>query len=291
MKDQAPTLKLQGSPKVQRSRHVGTCSPVGTLNLGASFILGVWSLILSCPVMSQTPEWSQLPPLPDREGFAAMFAGVSGDALVVAGGANFPEKRPWEGGTKVWYDDVWVLEKPEAAWRKAGKLPRPLGYGVTVTWKDEVLCVGGSNADGHHAEVFSLRLDNGAVKIKDYRLYQNRARMPVGHWPAISCSSQAASTSRMRCGPCTRSGRWILPMQSRNGASCPRGRAGSACSVLLRRAGVHSILSVARPFTLVQMANPNANGSRMRFAIAKTPAGKGCLMHPAWPSPPSPQPP
>jgi N-acetylneuraminic acid mutarotase len=118
--------------------------------------------------MSQTLEWSTLPSLPDREGFAAMFAGVSGNALVVAGGANFPEKRPWDGGTKVWYDDVWVLEKPEAAWRKAGKLPKPLGYGVTVTWKDEVLCVGGSNADGHHPHVFSIRLDAGGVKIKEY---------------------------------------------------------------------------------------------------------------------------
>jgi N-acetylneuraminic acid mutarotase len=97
-----------------------------------------------------------------------MFAGVSGDALVVAGGANFPDKRPWEGGTKVWYDDVWVLEKPEGAWRKAGKLPKPLGYGVGVTWKDELICVGGSNADGHHAEVFSLRLDGGAQKVREY---------------------------------------------------------------------------------------------------------------------------
>jgi N-acetylneuraminic acid mutarotase len=168
MKDQTPTLKFQGRLKLQGARHAATCTSLWALNGGASLILGILSLILSSSVVSQVPQWSQLPALPDREGFAAMFAGVSGDGLVVAGGANFPEKRPWEGGTKVWYDDVWTLEKPEGAWRKAGKLPKPLGYGVAVTWKDEVLCAGGSNADGHHADVFSLRLDAGAVKIKEY---------------------------------------------------------------------------------------------------------------------------
>jgi N-acetylneuraminate epimerase len=118
--------------------------------------------------MSQSLEWSQLPALPDREGFAAMFAGVSHEVLLVAGGANFPDKRPWEGGTKTWYDDVWVLENPDDTWRKAGKLPKALGYGVGVTWRDEVLCIGGSNADGHHADVFSLRVEGQSVVIKNY---------------------------------------------------------------------------------------------------------------------------
>ncbi len=39
-------------------------------------------------------QWRALPSLPDREGFAGMFAGVTGDALLLAGGANFPDQRP-----------------------------------------------------------------------------------------------------------------------------------------------------------------------------------------------------
>src|SRR4051794_9202194 len=46
---------------------------------------------------SPVPVWTQLPSLPDPEGFASAFAGVSHDALLVAGGANFPDKRPWDG--------------------------------------------------------------------------------------------------------------------------------------------------------------------------------------------------
>jgi len=113
--------------------------------------------------MTLSLRWNRLPPIPNREGFAGSFAGVSGGALVVAGGANFPDKRPWEGGTKVWYDSVFVLEKPDGAWRLAGKLPRPLGYGVSVTTKDGIVCIGGSNAQGHHAGVFLLSWRDGKL--------------------------------------------------------------------------------------------------------------------------------
>jgi solute:Na+ symporter, SSS family len=46
-------------------------------------------------------KWERLPSLPDKEGFAGPFAGTSRGVLLVAGGANFPEKKPREGGKKV----------------------------------------------------------------------------------------------------------------------------------------------------------------------------------------------
>ena len=95
-----------------------------------------------------------------------MFAGVSGGALLAAGGANFPDKKPWEGGKKIWYDTVFVLEKPDGAWKVAGKLPRPLGYGVSVTWRDGVVCVGGSDANRHHADCFQMEWRDGKLTTK-----------------------------------------------------------------------------------------------------------------------------
>lgn len=116
---------------------------------------------------AESLSFTRLPDLPDREGFAAMFAGVSGDALILAGGANFPDKRPWEGGAKVWRDEVWLLESPASQWKIAGKLPRPLAYGVGVSHGNELVCAGGSNAEGHHAECFALRWENGALRRRD----------------------------------------------------------------------------------------------------------------------------
>jgi N-acetylneuraminic acid mutarotase len=109
------------------------------------------------------PGWTPLPPLPDAEGFAGAFAGVAGGKLIVAGGANFPGKKPWEGGTKVWHDGVFVLDRPGGEWAIAGKLPRPLGYGVCATHRDAVICAGGSDATRHYADAFRISLKDGSL--------------------------------------------------------------------------------------------------------------------------------
>lgn len=113
-------------------------------------------------VSAITPsDWKHLPDLPNQLGVAGAFAGVSGNSLVVAGGANFPGRMPWEGGTKKWHDTVWVLDRPDGQWCEAGKLPRPLGYGVSVTTDRGIICVGGSDIDRHYADVFRLSVING----------------------------------------------------------------------------------------------------------------------------------
>jgi len=113
-------------------------------------------------------HWSELAPLPDSHGFAGPFAGVSGDALIVAGGANFPGGRPWEGHAKVWHDRVFVLTDRNGSWIVADTtLPRPTGYGISLTWRDSVLCLGGGDATTHFAQCYALRWDGQRVVIDD----------------------------------------------------------------------------------------------------------------------------
>ncbi len=110
-------------------------------------------------------SWSNLPPIPDRVGFAGSFAGVSNGALLVAGGANFPDGgAPWTGSVKAWHNHIFVLENPDGKWKEAGKLAHPLGYGASVNWKDGLIILGGSNEKGHYAEVFLLNYKNGGVE-------------------------------------------------------------------------------------------------------------------------------
>lgn len=109
--------------------------------------------------------WEKLSPIPDGNGVAGAFAGVSGGALLVAGGANFPGKKPWEGGEKVWHDKVYALPERGADWVVAGRLPRPLGYGVSATHAGSVVCAGGSDARGHHTEVFRLTWEAGVLAV------------------------------------------------------------------------------------------------------------------------------
>lgn len=111
-------------------------------------------------------EWKQLASIPDSDGFAGSYAGVSGGALIVAGGANFPgDKRPWTRGTKIWYDKIFVLEEPDGKWKESGKLPRPMGYGVALSYKDAVICAGGGDEQQNYSDVFSITYSNGSVHI------------------------------------------------------------------------------------------------------------------------------
>jgi solute:Na+ symporter, SSS family len=130
--------------------------------LTALFAPAVW-----CAGLGEVLNWDQLAPLPDPVGFAAPFAGVSEGQLLVGGGANFPDGRPWDGASKIWHDSVFALESPGAEWRRVGSLPRPLGYGVSITLPGGVLCVGGSDANSHHSDTFLLRLDGDRVLVEE----------------------------------------------------------------------------------------------------------------------------
>jgi len=105
-------------------------------------------------------NWSELPPIPDPRGFAGSFAGVSNGALIVAGGTHFIDKMPWEGGTKLWYDTVHELKAPGGEWKVIGKLPKPNGYGVSITTPNGLVLIGGGNATEHFREVFWLGKDS-----------------------------------------------------------------------------------------------------------------------------------
>ena len=45
----------------------------------------------------------------------------------------------------------------------AGKLPKPLAYGVSITTPRGVVCIGGSDAKRHHADCFLLRYEDGQL--------------------------------------------------------------------------------------------------------------------------------
>ncbi len=112
-------------------------------------------------------EWRELSPLPDRAGLAGGFGGVVAGGVLFAGGANFPERPPWEGGQKVWHSQVWWLASPSSEWQTVGRLPRPLAYGVSASGPAGLVCVGGSDALRHYADCFCLQLVDGEFRKEE----------------------------------------------------------------------------------------------------------------------------
>jgi SSS family solute:Na+ symporter len=101
-------------------------------------------------------EWRQLDPLPDAHGFGGAYVGVDHGALIVAGGANFPEGPPWQDGPKRWHDRIFVLESPEGQWREAGRLPQTLAYGAAVATPDGLLLIGGDHEGAPVSTVYRV---------------------------------------------------------------------------------------------------------------------------------------
>lgn len=114
-------------------------------------------------VHAENLVWQKLPPSHDTVGLAGPFAGVDHDALILAGGANFPNGMPWEGGQKTWHDAIYVLPAPDGKWVEGFKLPHAIAYGVSITIPQGVLCAGGGDANKNYRDVFLLRWINGKI--------------------------------------------------------------------------------------------------------------------------------
>ena len=140
------------------------------------FLTGLLCLCKVAPGASPL-AWEKWPAIPDEHGFAGPFAGVSSGTLVVAGGANFPNSYPWEGGSKVWHDRIFLLPEGSKEWTVSSlKLPRALAYGVSVSLPDQnnsIVMLGGS--DGQNKPVADVtiltlkRVDND-LKVKLWEL-------------------------------------------------------------------------------------------------------------------------
>ena len=119
-----------------------------------------WLIGLAQP--SSRISWSEYPPIPDSVGFNGSFIGVQEESLILAGGANFPNKPVWEGGEKKWYRNIYVLEENDSGhWRwhfsETLKLPVAAGNGVSIATDKGLICIGGANAEGALKQVIRLR--------------------------------------------------------------------------------------------------------------------------------------
>ena len=130
---------------------------------GFSILLGL--LGLGSEGKAETVAWGTLPPLPDDHGLAGPYAGVIGERLFVAGGANFPEAPPWEGGQKVWHDRIFSYSPETERWELLEtRLPEARAYGVSVSLPDResIVMLGGSDQENAPTtSVVEMRWEDG----------------------------------------------------------------------------------------------------------------------------------
>jgi N-acetylneuraminate epimerase len=111
-------------------------------------------------------DWTRRPDYPLAPGMAGLIAGTHGGVLIAAGGANFPDKMPWDGGKKIYYDEIFVIAPGDKSWRAAGRLPERRAYSASVSLADGVLVLGGENSDTIFSDSLLLRWNGSAVVVE-----------------------------------------------------------------------------------------------------------------------------
>ncbi len=120
---------------------------------------------LSLATPSPKPSvWNCLTPYPLAPGMAGLMAGQHRGVLVAGGGANFPDRPPWEGGVKRMYDAIYVLRPGASAWQAAGHFATTRAYGATVSIPEGVLIAGGENETTVFQDTIILQWDGEAVR-------------------------------------------------------------------------------------------------------------------------------
>ncbi|TDE30625.1 MULTISPECIES: kelch repeat-containing protein [Flavobacterium] len=143
-------------------------------------------LILSLLIMSTTDalsqkkaithiEWKKAAQLQNADGsislgFAGAINGVTNDVLIVSGGANFQDKKPWEGGKKHYSKEIHVLQKCNNtySWNKEvqSTLPEPIAYCGSTSTDLGVVYVGGENENGLSNKAFILKWNASKNKVE-----------------------------------------------------------------------------------------------------------------------------
>ena len=123
------------------------------------------------------------------KGVSACYCGVINGYLYIAGGCNFPDKPVAEGGKKRFYKAIYAAklnaEGDRLEWKTVGQMPQPAAYGVSVTYENSLIFVGGNNETGGLTTAIRLRptatgMQQEALPSLPHAL-DNMAGAVVGH--------------------------------------------------------------------------------------------------------------
>ena len=103
-------------------------------------------------------------------GYAGPINGISNEVLIVSGGANFPDKMPWEGGKKSYSKTIHILEKckDQYTWNNEVKseLPEAIAYCGSTSTDLGVVYVGGENENGLSNKSYLLKWNAAKKEVE-----------------------------------------------------------------------------------------------------------------------------
>lgn len=135
-------------------------------------VIGLITTVSSCDSNKEKQmkiEWSKLSTdgLSDNlaKGVSASYSALIDGNIIVAGGANFPDKLGFEGGSKALYDEVLMYNFDDETWRQVGTLPQKSAYGVSINSINGTYWIGGNTDSTSLNSVYHVTLKDGEVNL------------------------------------------------------------------------------------------------------------------------------
>ena len=135
------------------------------------YVICLLLMLLADTAVAQNPAKPSLhfsiaaimPPTSGKQvstGYAGAVIGVHQNHLIIAGGANFPEAMPWQGGKKIYHTNIFVYRQDKQDLilvKQIKKLPEPIAYAAICNTLNGILYVGGENETGITNKVWMLQ--------------------------------------------------------------------------------------------------------------------------------------
>ncbi|MEY4057143.1 MAG: galactose oxidase [Chitinophagia bacterium] len=124
-------------------------------------------------------EWktiAELPPFNNQSksiGVAGPIVGVINNKLIVAAGANFPDKMPWQGGKKAYYNNIVIFKKEKGQVLQetiAPSLVSNIAYAANCSTPFGIVFAGGENELGLSDKVYLLKWDEASNNLLQTKL-------------------------------------------------------------------------------------------------------------------------
>lgn len=122
------------------------------------------NLLLQWSVAGQLPSEETLP----HAGLAGAVIGSKNDQLLVAGGANFPDSFPWQGGKKKYHTKIFLFSKNGNKLTLVSshqQLSFPIAYAAHCTTKKGIVVAGGENEKGFLADAMLIQINANDTSV------------------------------------------------------------------------------------------------------------------------------
>lgn len=134
-------------------------------------LLVMMGVLVSICSWGQELRWKTPFSLPPQEngtahiGVAGPMTGLIGDRLVIAGGANFPGKMPWEGGRKEYSRQAYVYRIGDAGFRLVHRqlLETAVSYAGNCSAEGALYVAGGEDSKGPVSSVMKISWQNDSL--------------------------------------------------------------------------------------------------------------------------------